>query len=230
VSTFESRQALKRRYYRSVRNAIVASAALHLVAFGVAPPYLPRPVPMKADFLRVVSASGFTGEVARPVAAVPTGPEPASPASPRERVTVDAAIRTEPASAASVPASPGAAALAQGAEGGASGGKGGVREEPEPPVFYAYDAAPRITRRVEPEYSAAARAQGAEGTVIVNANIDEQGRVLRAWVAKSSAPEILIGAALDAVYQFEFQPGSQRDVPVKCTVAIPFQFHLKRTF
>ena len=35
-----------------------------------------------------------------------------------------------------------------------------------------------------------------------------------------------IGAALDAAYQFRFSPGKQRETPVRCTVAIPFRFHL----
>ena len=101
-------------------------------------------------------------------------------------------------------------------------------EEASPPVFYSYDRAPQATRRVEPEYPAAAREMGAEGTVVVNLNIDEQGRILRAWVATANANEILINAALDAAYEFKFTPGMQRDTPVKCTVAIPFQFTLRK--
>jgi protein TonB len=82
---------------------------------------------------------------------------------------------------------------------------------------------------VEPDYPLAARIVGAEGTVVINANIDETGRILRAWVAQSTAPESLVEAALDAIYQFQFLPGKQGPIPVKCTVAIPFRFSLKKT-
>ena len=96
----------------------------------------------------------------------------------------------------------------------------------EPPVFYAFDTPPRATRRIVPEYPASAKAQMVQGTVILNVNIDEQGRIMRVWVVRSTAPEILVQAAIDAVYQFEFSPGSAHGNPVKCTVAVPFDFHL----
>jgi protein TonB len=79
---------------------------------------------------------------------------------------------------------------------------------------------------VVPDYPASAKAQGAQGTVILNANINEQGRIMRVWVVRSTAPEILIQAAIDAIYQFEFSPGSGHGHPVKCTVAVPFDFRL----
>jgi TonB family protein len=105
----------------------------------------------------------------------------------------------------------------------------GAGERNAPPVYYDYDTAPRAVRTLEPEYPLAARNAGLEGTVVINLNLDEQGRILRAWVASSSAPDILVSAALDAVYQFEFSPGLSRGVPVRSTVAIPLRFTLKRT-
>jgi protein TonB len=79
---------------------------------------------------------------------------------------------------------------------------------------------------VVPEYPALAKSQGREGSVILNANVDERGRVIRVWVVQATAPEVLIEAAIDALYRFRFAPGSQQGVPVKCTVAVPFNFHL----
>ncbi|HYQ96093.1 MAG TPA: TonB family protein, partial [Candidatus Eisenbacteria bacterium] len=63
-------------------------------------------------------------------------------------------------------------------------------------------------------------------SVVLNANVDERGRVIRVWVAQSTAPEILVEAAIDALYRFQFAPGSQQGIPVKCTVAVPFNFRL----
>jgi protein TonB len=83
-----------------------------------------------------------------------------------------------------------------------------------------------VLRSVVPEYPAIAKLREAEGTVVLNANVDERGRVIRVWVAQATATEALIQAAVDAMYRFQFSPGSQQGVPVKCTVAVPFNFRL----
>lgn len=224
MSAFAERYPLKARYYRNIRNAMIAAALVHAVVFVVAPPYRPRPFQMKVDLLRVVEAA-----VPSLDAGAPSEPPPAAGAPPsRERVVADLAIRTQNGAAELERTRPAtASALAEGGGGGGTGG--GAITDDAPSVFYSYEVAPRATRRVEPEYPAAARVMGAEGTVVVNLNIDEQGRIMRAWVATANANEILVNAALDAAYEFEFSPGKQDDIPVKCTVAIPFQFALKRS-
>jgi protein TonB len=199
---------------------MIAAALIHAAVFALAPPYRPRPFRMKADFIRVVNAVLPAVEEGAPAA--PPAPA-ASP--PRERVVADAAIRTR-SGAAELEPGPATAATSTGAQG--SGAAAGAITDEAPPVFYSYDRPPRAIRRVEPAYPPAAREIGAEGMVVVNLNIDERGRIMRAWVATANANEILINAALDAAYQFEFSPGTQRDIPVKCTVAIPFQFILKK--
>lgn len=200
------------------------AAAFHAVVFWIAPPYHPRPFRMKADLLSLVDAVVPTLEGSSAAAAA-TPPSPGTPAPPRERVVADLSIRTQNGAAEIEASRP-----AQGSAGSGSGAGAGVvgGEDGSPSVFYSYDRAPQATRRVEPEYPAAARDMGAEGTVVVNLNIDEHGRILRAWVATANANEILINAALDAAYEFEFKPGMQRETPVKCTVAIPFQFTLRK--
>lgn len=136
-------------------------------------------------------------------------------------------LETVPASR--VRAAGAAGGVGEGAGGGGAAGSGeeeGIGDEP--PVFYSYETSPRVVRRVEPEYPLKARVAGEEGTVVINVNIDAAGRILRAWVAESTASESLVEAALDAIYQFQFLPGKQGGYPVKCTVAIPFHFSLKR--
>ncbi len=228
MSALVGSHPLKRRYYGDMRNALVAASLLHVLVFAIAPPYRPRPFQMKPDFLRIVDAvvPSLEGGPAGPPARADAEPTP-----PRERLVANLSIRTQNG-AAEIPPAQAAARSGDGGSGAADGtGRGGgtgTAYDEAPPVFYSYDTAPRVRRRVEPEYPAAARDMGAEGTVVVNLNIDEKGRIMRAWVATASANEILINAALDAAYEFEFVPGAERDVPVKCTVAIPFQFTLKR--
>jgi protein TonB len=92
-------------------------------------------------------------------------------------------------------------------------------------MFFAFDTYPVVRVNAEPKYPEMARKAEVEGTVMVMVTIDEQGNVLSAWVAESSA-EVLNEAAIEAAYKFKFSPAKQRDVPVKATISIPFRFSL----
>ena len=219
MSTADRYRMLRSGYYRRVEIGAVAALGLHVILFALAPPYVPRPFRLEADRpLRLVEtgiASAGSAVVPAPAPEARPVPAPAVAAVPSEQLDV---------------APPRASSAGAGAAGPGPGvGSGAGADGDAPPVFYAYDTAPRVTRRVTPEYPMMARAAGIEGTVIINVNIDDSGRLLRAWVAQSSAGEVLVSAALDAIYQFEFLPGKQGDYPVKCTVAVPFHFSLKRT-
>jgi TonB family protein len=215
-------------YYRRVEVALVVALGIHAALILLAPPYVPRPYRLDASPLRLVAAAGAwnpgtaSTEGSRPIAS-PFGanvPQPQAAAFAR----VHPAIVTEQLpSSIGAPASPGSGAEGQGSHGGA--GLGWVDEGP-PPVFYGFDSPPVILESVDPEYPVAAKVREAEGLVVLNANVDERGRVIRVWVAQSTAPEILVTSAIDAMYRFRFAPGSQQGVPVKCTVAVPFNFRL----
>ncbi|HSQ59539.1 MAG TPA: energy transducer TonB [Acidobacteriota bacterium] len=224
MSELNKRHPLRRRYYRRVRTAFVAALAAHGALFIFAPPYRPNPPVMRPDPIRLVPAGeAFRASSLTPVAvAAPEGGIPDEsripPAPAAVRAAVDQEIRSEQwQEPRSAPA------------GGSAGGAEGRLESEAPPVYYGYEVAPRATRTFEPEYPAAARNSGFEGTVVINVNLDERGRILRAWVASANAPEILVATSLDAVYQFEFTPGLARGVPIRSTVAIPFRFTLRRT-
>ncbi len=216
----------ERGYYRRIEIAMAAAIAVHASVFALVPPYVPRPFRLHEPPLRVVGAIRETGAV-NALPAVPPGAESAAPPTAETVRSEQLRFTAEHPrlSAAGEPGLPGA--RTGGAESGMGEGAEGAKLGDEPPVYYAFDSPPRALRRVEPDYPAAARAGGAEGTVILNANIDERGRILRVWVVRSSAPEVLVEAATDALYQFEFAPGSQQGIPVKCTVAVPFRFSLK---
>lgn len=216
MNALDRRHPSQRLYYRNVRIALIVAIAAHAAILALAPVPLSPPRPLGPQVLRVVETSGALL---------------AGTASPRTVETIRAAdglVRMVPAAEAA-PASAGAGAATGTKAGGGLAGSGPEALESGPPVFYAYDTAPRALRRVEPAYPAPARAAGLEGTVVVNLNIDERGRILRAWVAESRAADILVEAALDAAYEFEFEPGTWRGAAVPCTVAIPFQFQLKQT-
>lgn len=227
---------LRSRYHARVRNAVVVAIVLHGIVFAVAPPYEPRPAQKASSPLRLVAFSGGWGVQAADAGAPGNPGLPPAPAttpstgSLRPGASLAESRVTTEAAASAIPAVGTAATIrgATGVQGGASSAGGAGFEDEAPPVFYDFDTAPRAIRTFEPAYPPGARSRDEEGTVVVNVNIDESGRILRAWVAAKNAPEALVTAALDAAYQFQFAPGQQRGIPVKCTVAIPFRFNLMK--
>ncbi|MGE5175679.1 MAG: energy transducer TonB [Hyphomicrobiales bacterium] len=211
----------RRRYYRRVATAMGVAATLHVAAFVLSPAYAPHPPAMRPTPLRLVrlaslASPALAAPAEAPAAVTPLGPRPIRPDAPAAAPIVTEAAASVGVKSGGAPASiPSAAGAIEG-------------EDAAPPVFYQYDKAPRVIRRVEPDYPPEARLRGEEGTVVVNANIDERGHVIRAWVVAKNASEALVNAVIDAVYQFEFTPGEERGIPVRCTVAIPFSFSLKR--
>jgi protein TonB len=218
VSELDKHHPLRRHYYRRVRNALVVAALAHVGLFLGAPSYRPNPPVMRADPIHLLP-TGASIRSTR-MAPVATAGEPGETvAPPAVRAAVEREIRSEQWLEPEPVGSP--------SQGGAAG-PGGPAESQSPPVYYGYDTAPRALKTIDPEYPLVPRNSGLEGAVVINLNLDERGRILRAWVASASAPEVLIAAAIDAVYQFEFAPGLSRGVPVRSTVAIPFRFTLKR--
>ncbi len=218
--------SLRRNYYRRVRTALLVAGVVHAAVFALAPAYRPVPAIMRADPLRLLPAGGGWGRAVVDLAN--SGGVVAAPASSRTS-PLAGVIQAAEQDVSSEQWSPPASAGGAGGPASAPAGNGGTLEEDAAPVYYGYDTAPRALRTFEPIYPLAAKLSGFEGTVVININLDERGSILRAWVASASAPELLVAAALDAVYQFQFSPGQWRGVPVRSTVAVPFRFFLKRT-
>lgn len=230
MSQLDERPSLRRHYYRRVRMSLLVAGAIHVVAFAMAPPYRPATRPMRAEPIRLVTSVLGWGASAAPVAiaapgepgggGVSGGQGPALAGVLQSDETSE--VQSEQAVGAGGVETTNAGEVAPGLGGGGTGG-----DEP-PPTYYDYDSPPRAIRSYEPPYPTMARESGQEGTVVVNVNLDERGKILRAWVASANAPEMLVAAALEAVYQFEFAPGTLRGRTVRTTVAIPFRFYLNK--
>lgn len=82
--------------------------------------------------------------------------------------------------------------------------------------------APRLISETKPVYPVTAQQAGADGNVVVRIVIDKAGNVVDARAV--AGPEILLGAALDAVRQWRYEPSmlNGRPVPVQMQVTIPF--------
>lgn len=84
---------------------------------------------------------------------------------------------------------------------------------------------PEPTRRVPPEYPEQARRRGIEGTVLIQALVDEAGVVVDTRIAESIPA--LDEAALAAARQWVFKPALTNNKPVAVWVAIPVRFSLR---
>jgi len=200
------------RYYRRMELALVLALGIHAAVMLLAPAYVPRPYRLDAAPLRLVAAGAGSSGSAH---AGTRGPAAVALQEPSPRAMTAGIRRAAPILTEQLhPAGDAGAAGLDGTEDGA------------PPVFYAFDTPPRVVDRVIPDYPAHVKAAGGQGSVVLNANVDERGRVIRVWVAQATAPEALVEAAVDALYRFQFAPGSQQGIPVKCTVAVPFNFNL----
>jgi len=69
---------------------------------------------------------------------------------------------------------------------------------------------------------------GHEGTVIVQACIDENGNVTEAEIQRTSGLEGLDKAGLEAIQKTKFTPAMQKDKPVGVYISIPVVFKLQK--
>ena len=103
---------------------------------------------------------------------------------------------------------------------------------PPPPsgpkvAFIPYDLAPRAKSAIKPIYPEIAQEAGIEGVVVVQAFIDERGRVKETLILKGVPNTGLDEAAMDAIRRTKFHPAEQRERPVGVWISIPVNFRLK---
>lgn len=79
-----------------------------------------------------------------------------------------------------------------------------------------------------PAYPLAARRRGIEGTVVVRAQITEDGNCHQASLSKSSGYEMLDQAAVAAVKSWRFIPAKRGAQTISAWVEVPISFRLTR--
>lgn len=85
---------------------------------------------------------------------------------------------------------------------------------------------PELIHRVDPRYTEPARKARLQGAVIVQAVIDEQGRVTNVEIYKG-LPMGLDQSAVDAVRQWRFKPATLHGRPVKVYYSLTINFTLR---
>jgi protein TonB len=196
---------LRSRYTRYLEIATAVAVVIHAVVFFLWPPYVPRPYQIPEKKLEVLNLPE----------AIEVPPAPEEVERPELPIAEEALISdevNEETTIAPTEFNPFAPPV--------------IPSRPVPDAFYAFDSPPEVLRSVEPKYPNRAREAEAEGDVLVEVIIDENGRVISAKVIDSDTIGALEDAAIEAAYKFLFKPARQGDVPVKCRVVIPFSFSL----
>ena len=103
---------------------------------------------------------------------------------------------------------------------------------PPPPsgpkvVFIPYDDPPVAMSPIRPVYPEIAQEAGIEGVVVVQAFIDEKGRVKETLILKGVPNTGLDEAAMEAIRKTRFRPAKQRERAVGVWISIPVNFKLK---
>lgn len=103
---------------------------------------------------------------------------------------------------------------------------------PPPPsgpkvVFIPYDDPPVAMSPIRPRYPEIAQEAGIEGVVVVQAFIDEKGRVKETLILKGVPNTGLDEAAMEAIRKTKFRPAKQRERAVGVWISIPVNFRLK---
>ena len=212
------------------REAIAPSPAVRLVF--VVPPPPPLGVPERTGDAPVAEAP--------PRVAQPKREVPKRVVMPKQTVKLLDHKPEPPAveQAAAVPAEQPQAGVAPGTVGGTTGGVtggvvggtlggtvGGTLTGPlrldhvaQPPV---------IVSRVEPDYPYAARLQGIEGQVLLEAIVDRNGRI-EAEITVLKSVAMLDKAAIEALRQWRFTPGRDANgQTVRVIVEVPIRFVLE---
>jgi protein TonB len=212
-----------------------ALAVIALMSFIVASRELP-PVPDIFAFVAEMPAAVPPPPPPPPVQTVraaQTTPPPANAFAAPIEAPPD--IQPEPVGAAIVEAG-----VPGGVEGGIVSGVVGsvpaVVEGPPPPPPPAPVAqgpvriggqvsAPALLKRVEPVYPAIAQAASIDGVVILDAVVDEHGRVQSLKVLRGHP--LLARAAIDAVQQWEYEPLKLNGTATPFELSVSLWFHFE---
>lgn len=205
-AALSANEQFKSKYSMYLRRATYIGLFMILLFFLLSPKYVPQPYRLRQTVLEAVDMPDAV-EIPPPPEDVPKPQAPIEAAADDE-VTEDVDI---------------AESLFENFEDipvpmGDSGDGGGE-------VFIASQEKPVLIKFVSPDYPEMARASQLEGTVIVKVLVGPDGSVMQAVVLQGVHP-MLDAAAREAALRCKFQPGKQRNIPVKAWMAIPFRFRL----
>jgi len=200
----------KAEYNRTLRWAAVAAIVITFIVFVVSPEVKFKPYKLRQEEMEVVELEDKpeSFELPPPPAEAPPPPKVIE-AAPDEEVTEDVEIADTFIDLES--------ALTSGVQAyDLSGGDEG---------FVVSQEKPTLLQFVPPEYPEMARMSQLQGTVIVKVLVGPDGNVMDAQVVQGVNP-VLDRSAIAAARRTKWKPGKQRNIPVKCWMALPYNFKL----
>ncbi|MGD9548457.1 MAG: energy transducer TonB [Candidatus Krumholzibacteriia bacterium] len=201
-------EKFKQQYPKYLRWSAVIAVLLTLIGFLVSPNYVPNPYKLRQEEFEVVDIED------QEVIELPPPPVEAPPppkvieAAPDDEVADDVEIADtlmdlNTAITSSMPSYD-------------LGGDEG---------FVASSEKPTIAQWAKPFYPEMARRAQIEGTVLVKVLVGPDGSVRDAVLLQGVNP-LIDKEALAAARKCKFNPGKQRNIPVKAWMALPFKFSL----
>jgi TonB family protein len=109
-----------------------------------------------------------------------------------------------------------------------SGEKSGTDDDPVTETIYDVGGGvkpPRVVHRVMPEFTEKSREQHIEGSVVLATVVTSKGEAHQIRVQKSLDKE-LDQKAIEALRQWQFQPGEKDNKPVATRVSIEIRFNV----
>jgi protein TonB len=200
-------------------------------AAPAAPQEPPAPEPEQPDLLPDPEPLPVPEPLIEPDDAISALPSETEPVAVREETAaLPRASVTSPGGTGSggtaygTPGAPGGSGVGSGTGSGPSGGGGSASDERFIP-FYKVDQKPEIITQAKLEYPPEARRRNIEGTVIVEADIDEKGRAVNVRLVKSAGYGF-DEAALRYIKESAFSPASIGKKPVAVRMRFTVRFGL----
>ena len=211
--TLSANAAFKAQYQKTLRWSVLLAFLVTTIAFIISPEIKFKPYVLRTDELEIVDL-----EEPPEVLDLPP-PPPAPPPPPRviEAAPDDAFLEDVDIADTFIDFDQ---ALSSGMEAyDLSGADEGFVVSQEKPTL-------RPGGFVPPEYPEMARLSQMQGTVVVKILVGPDGSVLDAQILKGVHP-LLDREALRAARMTRWNPGKQRNIPVKAWMALPYNFTLR---
>ena len=211
VYVLSANAEFKAQYNKTLRWSGVIAIIVTIIAFLVSPEIKFTPYKLRTEELEIVDIDDQPEDIELPPPPVDAPPPPkVIEAAPDDEVTEEVDIADTFIDMES--------ALTSGMQNYDLGADDG---------FVVSQEKPRLKPGgyVPPDYPEMARLSQMQGTVVVKILVGPAGNVLDAQVLKGIHP-LLDREAVKAAMKTKWFPGKQRNIPVKCWMALPYNFTL----
>jgi protein TonB len=202
--------------------ALSVSGALHLAVAAALITLPSRPLeapPEQGVGITVIFSSGGGGEQVGEAAEAPreTATEPAAPTPPEPPPVRAAALPLPPSPPRAAPAAPHAAEPGAAFAAVGAAATSGLLNATLPAS---------VGRKVDPVVPREARLNRWQGTVVLAVTVSHEGVPAAVDVLRSSGYALLDRSAIEAMWQWRFDPARSGGVPVAERIAIPITFRI----